>query len=138
MTKLRTVFDGHECLNTAVCEANAGKARISKTGEVFHTQYEKNDHNKKSAENKKAVDWERCSFGREEAEKAGIIIGKKITYQRIIKTEYLGKYQKIKKEGQIVELWEHFFVVKWKNGWKECFVYQSLLSDEIVVKGEKA
>lgn len=91
----------------------------------------------RSAENKKAVDWERCSFGREEAEKAGIVIGKKITYQRIIKTQYLGKYQKIKKEGQIVELWEHFFVVKWKNGWKECFLYQSLLSDEIAVKGEK-
>ena len=43
----------------------------------------------------------------------------------------------MKKEGQIVELWEHFFVVKWKNGWKECFLYQSLLSDEIAVKGEK-
>ena len=78
MTKLRTVFDGHEYLNAAVCEANAGKARISKTGVVFHTKYEKNDHNKKSAENKKAVDWERCSFGREEAEKAGIVIGKKL------------------------------------------------------------
>ena len=62
---------------------------------------------------------------------------KKISFQRIIKTEYLGKYQKMKKEGQIVELWEHFFVVKWKNGWKECFLYQSLLSDEIAVKGEK-
>ena len=36
------IFYAYECLNVAVCEANAGKARISKIRTVFHTQYEKN------------------------------------------------------------------------------------------------
>ena len=40
--RLSALLCGELCFDVAVCKANAGKARISKIGVVFHALHEKN------------------------------------------------------------------------------------------------
>lgn len=41
-TILENLFDVYEYFDIAVCNANAGKVRMSKKRTVFHAEYEKN------------------------------------------------------------------------------------------------
>ena len=65
-------------------------------------------------------------FGRVQAEKNGLAIGKKVIYEvytrrtRESKTEHLS----LRKNGVVCNIWNWGFVVRWDlGGWKECFPF---------------
>lgn len=67
-------------------------------------------------------------FGRADAEKMGLKVGKRIIYEVFsrktteVKEERLSK----RKTGTVWAIWKHGFVVEWDSGWKECFPFQYL------------
>ena len=68
-------------------------------------------------------------FGRADAERIGLAVGKKIIYEVYTKKtrEVAEERLSLRKTGRIWAVWKHGFVVQWDiGGWKECFPFYML------------
>ena len=68
-------------------------------------------------------------FGRADAERIGLAVGKKIVYEAYTKKTKKAAEERLslRKTGRVWAIWNRGFVVQWDaGGWKECFPFYML------------